>query len=99
MMDPPVTNSPPNTLMPSRCAFESRPFLELPKPFLCAIYRTYLGVCPVCGRIYPATTSGRVRPYHFTVAAVAFGRVRPFHFGHSADAVAGYPTTATGPLR
>src|ERR1019366_6466057 len=23
--------------MPSRCAFESRPFLELPKPFLCAI--------------------------------------------------------------
>jgi hypothetical protein len=24
-------------LTPSRCAFESRPFLELPKPFLCAI--------------------------------------------------------------
>src|SRR5580704_15784463 len=23
--------------MPSRCAFESRPFLELPKPFLCAM--------------------------------------------------------------
>ena len=28
---------PPNTLTPSRCAFESRPFLEEPKPFLCAI--------------------------------------------------------------
>jgi hypothetical protein len=24
-------------LTPSRCAFESRPFLEDPKPFLCAI--------------------------------------------------------------
>jgi hypothetical protein len=24
-------------LTPSRCAFESRPFLEEPKPFLCAI--------------------------------------------------------------
>src|SRR3977135_2121495 len=37
MMEPPVTNSPENTLTPSRCALESRPFLELPKPFLCAI--------------------------------------------------------------
>src|SRR5690242_16860627 len=37
MMEPPVTNSPPNTLTPSRWAFESRPFLELPRPFLCAI--------------------------------------------------------------
>jgi hypothetical protein len=27
-------------LIPSRCAFESRPFLELPKPFLCAISET-----------------------------------------------------------
>src|SRR5690349_8090970 len=37
MMDPPVTNSPENALMPRRCEFESRPFLELPKPFLCAM--------------------------------------------------------------
>src|ERR1035437_6801453 len=37
MMLPPGTNWPPKTLMPSRCAFESRPFLELPRPFLCAI--------------------------------------------------------------
>src|ERR1035437_6504883 len=37
MMLPPGTNWPPKTFMPSRCAFESRPFLELPRPFLCAI--------------------------------------------------------------
>src|ERR1017187_7632315 len=37
MIEPPGTNWPPNTLMPSRCALESRPFFELPKPFLCAI--------------------------------------------------------------
>src|SRR5258708_3002844 len=37
MMDPPGTSWPPKTLTPSRCALESRPFLELPKPFLCAI--------------------------------------------------------------
>src|SRR5688572_12530729 len=29
--------------MPSRCAFESRPFLELPRPFLCAINYSYDG--------------------------------------------------------
>jgi hypothetical protein len=28
---------PPKTLTPSRWTFESRPFLEEPKPFLCAI--------------------------------------------------------------
>src|SRR5262249_21334923 len=37
MMDPPGTSWPPNTFTPRRCAFESRPFLELPRPFLCAI--------------------------------------------------------------
>src|SRR3954452_5926473 len=37
MMEPPGTSWPPNTLTPSRCALESRPFLELPNPFLCAI--------------------------------------------------------------
>src|SRR6266853_1526795 len=36
-MEPPVTNSPPKALTPRRCALESRPFLELPRPFLCAI--------------------------------------------------------------
>src|SRR6478609_352692 len=36
-MLPPGTSCPPKTFTPSRCALESRPFLELPKPFLCAI--------------------------------------------------------------
>src|SRR5215469_4408793 len=35
--DPPGTSWPPNTFTPSRCALESRPFLELPSPFLCAM--------------------------------------------------------------
>src|SRR5579864_9057910 len=38
-MDPPVTNSPPKAFTPRRCALESRPFFELPRPFLCAISR------------------------------------------------------------
>src|ERR1700691_2931343 len=37
MIDPPGTNSPPKRFTTSRCALESRPFLELPNPFLCAI--------------------------------------------------------------
>src|ERR1041385_6686974 len=37
MMVPPGTSCPPKAFTPSRCALESRPFLELPKPFLCAI--------------------------------------------------------------
>src|SRR5580765_1638870 len=37
MIVPPGTNWPPKAFTPNRCALESRPFLELPKPFLCAI--------------------------------------------------------------
>src|SRR4051812_7435915 len=37
MMVPPGTTCPPNALKPSRWAFESRPFREVPCPFLCAI--------------------------------------------------------------
>src|SRR6476646_135456 len=37
MMVPPGTSWPPKAFTPRRCALESRPFLELPKPFLCAI--------------------------------------------------------------
>src|SRR6476469_3393162 len=37
MIVPPGTTCPPKALKPSRCALESRPFRELPKPFLCAI--------------------------------------------------------------
>jgi len=34
IMEPPGTSWPPKTLTPRRCALESRPFLELPNPFL-----------------------------------------------------------------
>src|SRR6476661_5903810 len=37
MMVPPGTSWPPKAFTPRRCALESRPFLELPNPFLCAI--------------------------------------------------------------
>src|ERR1017187_6852535 len=37
MIDPPGTSCPPKRFTPRRCALESRPFLELPKPFLCAM--------------------------------------------------------------
>src|SRR6201997_3268265 len=37
MMVPPGTTCPPNALNPSRCEFESRPFRDVPCPFLCAI--------------------------------------------------------------
>src|SRR5882757_10923101 len=41
MMEPPGTSCPPKAFMPSRCAFESRPFLELPNPFLCAMRTSF----------------------------------------------------------
>src|SRR4051794_28718679 len=44
IIEPPGTSWPPNTFTPSRCALESRPFLELPKPFLCAIRHLTLDV-------------------------------------------------------
>src|SRR5579863_7686191 len=37
MIEPPVTVCPAKIFTPSRCALESRPFFELPSPFLCAI--------------------------------------------------------------
>src|ERR1041385_5436746 len=37
MMEQRGASCPPKTLTRSRCALESRPFLELPNPFLCAI--------------------------------------------------------------
>src|SRR5689334_4394598 len=44
MIEPPGTSWPPKTFTPSRCALESRPFLELPKPFLCAIRHLSLDI-------------------------------------------------------
>src|SRR3981081_2012788 len=51
MMVPPGTTCPPNALNPSRCAFESRPFREVPCPFLCAMTQSLknsrTGYCPL----------------------------------------------------
>src|SRR5580692_7755063 len=44
MIEPPGTSWPPKTFTPRRCAFESRPFLELPNPFLCAIRHLHQNV-------------------------------------------------------
>src|SRR5260221_9212201 len=38
MMEPAGTTWPAKTFTPSRLALESRPFLEEPRPFLCAMY-------------------------------------------------------------
>src|SRR5579863_5879877 len=38
MISPPVTVWPAKTLTPRRCAFESRPLRDEPRPFLCAIF-------------------------------------------------------------
>src|SRR5204862_6120466 len=51
MIEPPGTSCPPNTFTPSRCALESRPFLELPKPFLCAIRHLNLNVADLDLRV------------------------------------------------
>src|SRR6476619_1501552 len=42
MIAPAVTVWPANTFTPSRCACESRPFFDEPRPFLCAIARVLL---------------------------------------------------------
>src|SRR5260370_8140422 len=47
MIVPPGTSCPPKALNPSRCAFESRPFREVPCPFLCAIKSVPSGQLPV----------------------------------------------------
>src|SRR5204863_6258654 len=62
MMVPPVTRLPSCALTPSRCELESRPFRELPCPFLCAI-DVYLGddVGNPHPRIHGAVTLGVAR--------------------------------------
>src|SRR5271168_1971775 len=79
-MDPPVTNSPPNAFTPSRCAFESRPFLELPSPFLCAILHLcqnlvhgHFGeILPVTDRALVLLLALELEDDHFVAATVRF---------------------------
>src|SRR6266850_7625223 len=40
-IDPPLTSWPPKRFTPSRCEWLSRPFRELPTPFLCAIQNSW----------------------------------------------------------
>src|SRR5262245_51781448 len=58
MIEPPGTSWPPKTLTPSRCALESRPFLELPNPFLCAIRHLDLDVADLHLRVGLAVSDG-----------------------------------------
>src|SRR5579871_3235483 len=55
MMEPPETSCPPNDFTPSRCALESRPFRELPRPFLCAIGESFVfaAQCRRCRGLKP----------------------------------------------
>src|ERR1700686_277312 len=57
-IEPPVTNSPPKALTPRRCALESRPFLELPRPFLCAISDLCQDLVPLHLRVILPVTDG-----------------------------------------
>src|SRR3954454_10515945 len=58
IIEPPGTSWPQNTFTPSRCALESRPFLELPKPFLCAIRHLSLDVADLHLRVGLAMSDG-----------------------------------------
>src|SRR6476619_3518946 len=58
MIEPPGTSWPPKTFTPSRCALESRPFLELPKPFLCAIRHLNLEIADLDVRVGLAVSDG-----------------------------------------
>src|SRR3954468_13833082 len=58
MIEPPGTSWPPKTFTPSRCALESRPFLELPKPFLCAIRHLNRNVADLHLRVGLAVSDG-----------------------------------------
>src|SRR6516225_5631677 len=55
---PPGTSWPPKTFTPSRCELESRPFLELPKPFLCAIRHLHQHVADLHVRVRLAVPDG-----------------------------------------
>src|ERR1700731_4107298 len=46
-MLPPVPTCPPNRFTPSLCPCESRPFVDDPPPFLCAITHSPLLLFPV----------------------------------------------------
>src|SRR5215831_11366413 len=62
MIVPPGTTCPPNALNPSRCEFESRPFRDVPCPFLCAIKTALSGQLPVSSFTMRAQCARMSRP-------------------------------------
>src|SRR6476659_8278121 len=76
---PALTRSPPKTFTPRRFAWESRPFLELPPAFLCAMLLTLndvvdaqLGVgLPMPLRFLETLAAAKLEDLHLVAAAVA----------------------------
>src|SRR5205085_6857969 len=76
---PAFTRSPPNTFTPRRFACESRPFLELPPAFLCAMSLTLndvvdadLGIrLPMPLRLLVVLAPAQLEDLHLVAAAVA----------------------------
>src|SRR3954469_22235005 len=79
MIWPALTRSPPNTFTPSRFDCESRPFLELPPAFLCAIALALndvvdadLGVrLPMALVLDVVLAAAKLEDLHLVAAAVA----------------------------
>src|SRR5271155_4574643 len=72
MIVPPGTSCPPKALKPSRCAFESRPFREVPCPFLCAIESVSSSQWPVATE-FQSPNHYQSQPYFFFFLAAFFG--------------------------
>src|SRR6185312_3821626 len=76
MIAPAVTCWPANTFTPSRCACESRPFFDEPRPFLCAIVRVLL-LRPRAPRLRRRLLGGLLR--------LRLAGRRPLRLGRAAD--------------
>src|SRR5580693_4439359 len=78
-MEPPVTSSPPKAFTPRRCALESRPFFELPRPFLCAILHLCQNLAHLHLRVVLPVSDGplvlflalKLEDDHFVAASMA----------------------------
>src|ERR1035441_9652992 len=78
-IEPPVTSSPPKAFTPRRCALESRPFFELPRPFLCAILHLCQNLADLHLRVVLPVADGPLVLFlaleleynHFVAAAMA----------------------------
>src|SRR5208282_1715758 len=79
MIVPPGTTCPPNALNPSRCEFESRPFREVPCPFLCAI-EIQLSVAS-CQLLSLGTGAAPVVPYHLPIISSSRAISSPLPLG------------------